>query len=53
MLSAPTFADVLRARRQIRPYLARTPLHRYPALDELIGTPIFVKQRKLFRTGGL
>ncbi len=43
MLQPPTFADVLRACRQIKPYLARTPLHRYPALDELLGAPTFVK----------
>ena len=40
---APTFQDVLLARRQIRPYLARTPLHSYPAIDELIGTEVFIK----------
>lgn len=39
----PTFADVLRASRQIRPHLPRTPLHRYPALDALLGTPAYVK----------
>jgi threonine dehydratase len=39
----PTFRDVLDAQRQIRPYLARTPLHRYPALDALLGTVVYVK----------
>src|SRR5215218_3097962 len=39
----PTFQDVLAAQRRIRPYLARTPLHSYPALNELIGTEIYVK----------
>ena len=39
----PTFTDVLAARRRIRPYLAPTPLHRYPALDELVGTQTWVK----------
>jgi threonine dehydratase len=39
----PTFQDVLLAQRQIRPYLARTPLHRYPALDALLGTPVHIK----------
>lgn len=38
-----TFQDVLLARRQIRPYLARTPLHSYPALNELLGTQTYVK----------
>ena len=39
----PTFQDVLLAQRQIRPYLARTPLHRYPALDALLDTPVYIK----------
>lgn len=43
MRQPPTFQDVLLARRRIRPYLARTPLHSYPALNELIGTEVFVK----------
>lgn len=42
-MTIPTFTDVLLARRQIRPYLARTPLHSYPALDDLIGTRVYVK----------
>lgn len=40
---ATTFADVLRARRQIAPYLYRTPLYRYPSLEAEIGTPTWVK----------
>src|SRR5690348_14232481 len=39
----PDFQDVLQARRCIRPYLAKTPLHSYPALNALIGTEIYVK----------
>jgi len=39
----PTLVDVLRARRQIEPYLYRTPLHRYPALAAEVGTPTWVK----------
>ena len=39
----PTFQDVLQAQRRIRPYLVRTPLHRYPAIDALIGTEIYIK----------
>lgn len=42
-MHVPSFQDVLHAQRQIRPYLARTPLHRYPALDELIETSVYVK----------
>ncbi|RME57573.1 MAG: threonine/serine dehydratase [Caldilineae bacterium] len=39
----PTFADVLRARRVISQYLKPTPLHNYPALDEVVGAQVFVK----------
>src|SRR3954469_11377648 len=39
----PNIEDVLLARKQIAPYLARTPLHTYPAINELIGTEVFVK----------
>ncbi len=39
----PTFVDVLDARRRIAPHLRPTPLFGYPALDELVGTEVFVK----------
>jgi len=39
----PVFQDVLLAQRTIRPYLARTPLHSYPALDALLDTTVYVK----------
>jgi threonine dehydratase len=42
-LSPPDLADVLAARRRIAPYLGRTPLYRYPALDALAGTRAWVK----------
>jgi threonine dehydratase len=42
-MQIPTFNDILLAQRQIRPYLARTPLHSYPALNELLGTLTYVK----------
>ena len=35
--SIPDLADVLAARQRIAPYLAPTPLYRYPALDALAG----------------
>jgi threonine dehydratase len=41
--SPPTLEDVLAARDRIAPYLKPTPLHRYPALDELVGTETWVK----------
>jgi threonine dehydratase len=42
-MQAPSFADVLAARKRIAPYLPRTPLFRYPALDELLGCETWVK----------
>ncbi|MBI2761506.1 MAG: threonine/serine dehydratase [Chloroflexi bacterium] len=42
-MDRPTLRDVLRARRVIRQYLAPTPLNRYPALDALVGTEVWVK----------
>src|SRR5262252_5073368 len=50
-LQPPTFADVLSARRAISPYLPRTPLHRYTALDELIGAEVYVKHENYQPTG--
>ena len=39
----PTFQDVLLARRQIRPYLQPTPLYSYPAMNDLLGTGVYIK----------
>jgi len=39
----PDFRDVLAARQRITPYLKPTPLNRYPSLDALIGTEVWVK----------
>lgn len=39
----PEFRDVLLAQQRIRPYLQPTPLNRYPSLDALIGTEVWVK----------
>src|SRR6266702_48570 len=39
----PTFQDVLHARRQIHPYLKRTPTYSYPAINALVGTEVYVK----------
>src|SRR4030088_980057 len=41
--AVPTFNDVLAARERISPYLQPTALHRYPALDQLVGTEPWVK----------
>src|SRR6266404_2482436 len=42
-VTGPDFHDVLMARRQIRSYLQRTPMHSYPAINELIGAEVFIK----------
>lgn len=42
-MQTPTFQDILLAQRQIKPYLARTPLHSYPALNDLLGTHTYIK----------
>ncbi|HEY5001836.1 MAG TPA: pyridoxal-phosphate dependent enzyme, partial [Ktedonobacteraceae bacterium] len=42
-MQIPTFQAVLEARRRIRPYLAPTPLYSYPAINELVGTTLFIK----------
>lgn len=42
-MDIPNFQAVLEARRRISPYLTHTPLHSYPALNELLGTNIFIK----------
>ena len=42
-MQIPGFKDVLLAQRQIRPYLPRTPLHSYPAIDALLGTEVYIK----------
>lgn len=40
----PEFLDVLQAQRRIRPYLARTPLYSYSAIDALLDTQVCIKQ---------
>jgi len=39
----PNFQDILLAQRQIRPYLPRTSLHSYPAINALLGTETYIK----------
>lgn len=39
----PTFHDILRAQKTIRPYLAPTPLYHYPMLDKLLHAEVYVK----------
>src|SRR5260370_16057992 len=42
-MSIPKLQDILQAQKRIRPYLARTPLHSYPAINELVGSTLFIK----------
>lgn len=42
-MTIPTFQDVLLAKQRISPYLGRTPLNSYPAINELMGTQVFIK----------
>src|SRR5512139_2831049 len=42
-IPAPPFRHILAAHRRIAPYLRPTPLFSYPALNELIGTELYVK----------
>jgi len=39
----PQFQDVLQAQYRIRPYLQRTPMYSYPAINDLIGTEVYIK----------
>jgi len=42
-MQIPDFKDVLVAQTRIRPHLARTPLHTYPAINALVGTEVYIK----------
>src|SRR2546429_4375453 len=52
-LEEPSFAEVLDAARQIRPYLQPTPLRRYPPLERLVGAEVHVKHENHNPTGAL
>ena len=49
--SWPTLADVLDARRRIRPHLGASPLRNYPSIDRLVGAEVWVKHENLLPTG--
>lgn len=50
MLQPPTLRDVYRARRQIRPYLAPTPLRHSTGLSQLVGAEVWVKYESALPT---
>ena len=52
MLRRPTLEDIRQAHERILPYVTRTPLHRYLALEELIGAAeVHVKHENHQRLG--
>ncbi len=51
MNQIPDLGDVLDARGVIAPYLNRTPLRRYPLLNELLGADVFAKHENHLPTG--
>jgi threonine dehydratase len=50
-LQAPTYNDILAARKRIRGHLDPSPLRNYPAIDRLVGTEVWVKHDNLLPTG--
>ncbi len=50
MLQPPTLRDVYRARHQIRPYLAPTPLRHSAGLSRLLGAEVWVKYESALPT---
>jgi len=45
------YADVVGAAQRLRPYAVRTPLLESPALNELLGARVLIKNEALQRTG--
>lgn len=50
-MTAPTFIDLLRARRVIGSYLSPTPLRNYPTLDRRLDAHVYVKHENHLPTG--
>src|SRR5256885_11448503 len=50
-LEDPAVPEGLAAAWQIRPYLPATPLRRYPPLERLVGTELYVKHENHNPTG--
>ncbi len=50
-MNAPTFLDVLAARRTIAPYLPRTPLYLNDGLSEELGAEVWIKHENHLPTG--
>ena len=43
MTNLPTLQNVIEAQQRSSKHITRTPLHHYPALDELLGAKVYVK----------
>lgn len=51
MSSSVNYSDILAARDRLEPHAVKTPLIRFPALDERVGATVLVKLESLQRTG--
>ncbi len=51
MQTRPTFADILSARRVIRPHVTRTPLRHYLSLSAAVGAEVYLKHENYQVTG--
>ena len=51
MLTRPTIADILSARRVIGPYVTRTPLRYYPSLSAIMDAEVYLKHENYQVTG--
>ena len=45
------YPEIVRAAERVRPYAVRTPLLEHPALNELLGARVLIKNEALQRTG--
>src|SRR5258707_14832379 len=52
-MQIPPFEDVLLAQRRIHPYLQRTPLYSYPAVNALLGTEVYIKHENYQPVGAV
>ena len=51
MSNKPTLKDIISANHRIKPYVTRTPLHRYLSRDRLLNAHIYVKHENHQRLG--
>lgn len=50
-MDIPQLKDILEAQRRIRPHLLPTPLHSYPAINDLVGTEVYIKHENVQPVG--